>query len=64
MQGDLTLAITLEFSGVPEDSNFPLLGVWASPSHLAQSGVAPKSLGKGMCGRLWPDVCYAGVGRI
>ncbi len=29
-----------EFSGVPEDSKFPLLGVWASPSHLAQSGVA------------------------
>jgi hypothetical protein len=28
-----------EFLGVPEDSNFPLLGVWASPSHLAQSGV-------------------------
>jgi hypothetical protein len=29
-----------EFSWVPEDSKFPLLGVWASPSHLAQSGVA------------------------
>ncbi len=29
-----------EFLGVLEDSNFPLLGVWASPSHLAQSGVA------------------------
>jgi hypothetical protein len=29
-----------EFSKVPEDSNFPLLEVWASPSHLAQSGVA------------------------
>jgi hypothetical protein len=29
-----------KFSGVPEDSNFPLLGVWGSPSHLAQSGVA------------------------
>ncbi len=28
-----------EFSGVPKDSKFPLLGVWASPSHLAQSGV-------------------------
>ncbi len=28
-----------KFSRVPEDSNFPLLGVWASPSHLAQSGV-------------------------
>ncbi len=28
-----------ESSGVPEDSKFPLLGVWASPSHLAQSGV-------------------------
>jgi hypothetical protein len=26
--------------GVPEDSKFPHLGVWASPSHLAQSGVA------------------------
>jgi hypothetical protein len=29
-----------EFSGVPEDSKFPLLGMWASPPHLAQSGVA------------------------
>jgi hypothetical protein len=29
-----------EFSEVSEDSNFPLLGVWDSPSHLAQSGVA------------------------
>jgi hypothetical protein len=29
-----------KFLGVPEDSKFPLLGVWASPSHLAQSGVA------------------------
>ncbi len=34
-----------EFSRVPEDSNFPLLGVWASPSHLAQSGVATNSVG-------------------
>jgi hypothetical protein len=25
-----------KFSGVPEDSNFPFLGVWASPSYLAQ----------------------------
>jgi hypothetical protein len=33
-----------EFSGVPEDSNFPLLGVWASPSHLAQSGVATNAI--------------------
>jgi hypothetical protein len=31
---------SFEFLGVPEDSKFPLLGVWASPSHLAQSGVA------------------------
>jgi hypothetical protein len=29
-----------EFSGVPKDSKFPFLGVWASPSYLAQSGVA------------------------
>ncbi len=29
-----------EFLGVPKDSNFPLLGVWASPSHLAQIRVA------------------------
>jgi hypothetical protein len=34
-----------KFSGVPEDSKFPLLGVWASPSHLAQSGVATELLG-------------------
>jgi hypothetical protein len=32
--------LSSEFSGVPKDSKFPLLGVWASPSHLAQSGVA------------------------
>jgi hypothetical protein len=31
-----------EFLGVLEDSKFPLLGMWASPSHLAQSGVATK----------------------
>ncbi len=29
-----------EFLGVPEDSKSPLLGVWVSSSHLAQSGVA------------------------
>jgi len=29
-----------EFLGIPEDSNFPLLGVWVSSSHLSQSGVA------------------------
>ncbi len=28
-----------KFLGVLEDSKFPLLGVWASPSHLAQSWV-------------------------
>ncbi len=33
-----------EFLGVPKDSKSPLLGVWASPSHLAQSGVATKGL--------------------
>ncbi len=32
--------LSSEFSRVPGDSKFPLLGVWASPSHLAQSGVA------------------------
>jgi hypothetical protein len=32
--------LSSEFSRVLEDSKFPLLGVWASPSHLAQSGVA------------------------
>jgi hypothetical protein len=37
---------SFEFSGVPEDSKFPLLGVWASPSHLAQSGVATHELGE------------------
>ncbi len=31
--------LSFEFSGVLEDSKFPLLGVWASPSHLAQNGV-------------------------
>jgi hypothetical protein len=35
---------SFEFLGVPEDSKFPLLGVWASASHLAQSGVATQSL--------------------
>ncbi len=34
--------LSSEFSGVLEDSKFPLLGVWASPSHLAQSGVATR----------------------
>jgi hypothetical protein len=29
-----------EFSGIPEDSKFPLLGVWISSSHLPQNGVA------------------------
>jgi len=29
-----------EFSGISKDSNFPLLGVWVSSSHLSQSGVA------------------------
>jgi hypothetical protein len=32
--------LSSEFSGVPEDSKFPLLGVWVSSSHLTQSGVA------------------------
>jgi hypothetical protein len=32
--------LSSKFSGVSEDSKFPLLGVWASLSHLAQSGVA------------------------
>jgi hypothetical protein len=31
-----------EFSWVPEDSKSPLLGVWVSFSHLAQSGVVTK----------------------
>jgi len=30
-------------SGVPEDSKFPLLGMWVSSSHLTQSGVATLS---------------------
>jgi hypothetical protein len=29
-----------EVAGVPEDSKFPLLGMWVSSSHFAQSGVA------------------------
>jgi hypothetical protein len=33
-----------EFSGVLEDSNFPLLGVWVSSSHLSQNGVATLKL--------------------
>jgi hypothetical protein len=40
MRGVLAFNSSSEFSGVPEDSKFPLLGVWASPSHLAQSAVA------------------------
>jgi hypothetical protein len=28
------------FFSIREDSDFPLSGVWASPSHLSQSGVA------------------------
>jgi hypothetical protein len=34
------LQLSSEFLGILEDSKLPLLGVWASPSHLAQSGVA------------------------
>ncbi len=34
------LQFSSEFSGVLEDSNFPLLEVWVSSSHLTQSGVA------------------------
>jgi len=33
-----------QFSGVSEDSNFPLLGVWVSSSHLSQSGVVTLAL--------------------
>jgi hypothetical protein len=44
MWGDLTLQSNFEFSGVPEDSNLTLLGVWVSSSHLSQSGVATLSL--------------------
>jgi hypothetical protein len=40
MRGVWPFSSSSEFLGVPEDSKFPLLGVWASPSHLAQSGVA------------------------
>jgi hypothetical protein len=41
MQGDLTPAIELWFFGSPGGLQLPtLLGVWASPSHLAQSGGA------------------------
>jgi hypothetical protein len=35
-----SLQSSSEFLGVPEDSKFPLLGVWVSSSHLPQSGVA------------------------
>ncbi len=38
------LNLSSEFLGVPEDSNFPLLGVWVSSSHLSQSGVATTDL--------------------
>ncbi len=37
-----------KFLGVLEDSKFPLLGVWVSSSHLAQSGVATLAMW------LWP----------
>jgi hypothetical protein len=40
MEEDLTPEIELRVSGVSGDFNFPLLGVWTSPSHLSQSGVA------------------------
>jgi hypothetical protein len=35
-----------KFLKVPEDSKFPLLGVWVSSSHLPQSGVATEGLFK------------------
>ncbi len=37
-----------EFLGVLEDSKFPLLGVWVSSSHLAQSGVATGTFSGGL----------------
>jgi hypothetical protein len=54
-----------EFLGVPEDSKFPLLGVWASPSQLDQSGVVivvhikgidiKGGEGGGCQGRIWKE---------
>ncbi len=38
------LQSSFKFSRVPKDSKFPLLGVWVSSSHLAQSGVATWSI--------------------
>ncbi len=54
---------SFKFLGVPEDSKFPLLGVWVSSSHLTQSGVATeleskwtlKSL-KGNCNSQNPSI--------
>jgi len=34
------LQLSSEVARAPEDSKFPLLGVWVSSSHLPQSGVA------------------------
>ncbi len=59
------LQLRSEFLRVPEDSNFPLLGVWASPSHLAQSGVATRSLTRntrGVEGRA--GAAGLGLGRV
>jgi hypothetical protein len=37
--------------------------VWVKAHELPYVYVR-KNLGKRMCGRLWHDVCYAGVGQI
>jgi len=41
------LLSSFEIAGVSEDSKFPLLGVWVSSSHFAQSGVATRRIGDG-----------------
>jgi hypothetical protein len=47
-KGFWPLQSSSEVVRVPEDSKFPLLGVWVSSSHLPQSGVATRSMAHGL----------------
>jgi hypothetical protein len=50
-----------EVAGVPEDSKFPLLGVWVSSSHLPQSGVATTLLSQGMSWKVYFEFTYGHI---
>jgi hypothetical protein len=47
-----------KFLWVSEDSKFPLLGVWALPSHLAQSGVTTQLARRNLQRRSYTDLVH------